>query len=54
MYKDYVEMMDDMMADSAMDYEDDSYNDFPDDFFDGWLCEECGFNPYMGAYDYDC
>ena len=28
--------------------EDDTDEDYFDDF------DECGFNPYMGCYDYDC
>lgn len=35
--------------DSWEEYDNcDSYNDIPDDV------DECGFNPFEGAYDYDC
>ena len=47
------------------DYEDnywDEYDasmpdpeDYPeDDYEEDWDALECGFNPYMGCYDYDC
>jgi len=28
--------------------EDDLYEDYEPDY------DECGFNPYMGCYDFDC
>ena len=33
----------------AFDEDEDSYEEEYDDSFD-----ECGFNPYLGCYDYDC
>ena len=39
-------------------YEDEEvlWESWADDEYDGYdLCDdECGFNPYMGCYDYDC
>lgn len=37
---------DDMFGDS--DEDDEDFSDYEDDV------DECGFNPYMGCYDFDC
>ena len=44
------------LYDGDYEYEDDEYLDeYPeDDSYENWDDLECGFNPYMGCYDYDC
>ncbi len=38
-------------------YLDEAFEELGDDFFDYEVEDdfsECGFNPYMGCYDFDC
>ena len=43
---------DDMFGDEDEDEDDDL--DWEDDCDEEPLWDECGFNPYMGCYDFDC
>ena len=37
-----------LLMDAYEDDDDDDDYDYEDDF------DECGYNPYMGCYDFDC
>lgn len=40
-----------------MEFKDDEVDEYyPDDYYEDYEpdYDECGFNPYMGCYDFDC
>lgn len=44
-----------LIAEAERDEDDDSFENAEDDDFDFEDdVDECGYNPYMGCYDYDC
>lgn len=53
-YWEWAHSFDDIFIDEdEPDFYDDDVDTDDDDYYEDDV-DECGFNPYMGCYDYDC
>ena len=48
----YAVTMEEALVDEIEDFDEEELDEFYYDH-DDWY-DECGYNPYMGCYDFDC
>ena len=48
----YAVTMEEALVDEVEDFDEEELDEFYYDH-DDWY-DECGYNPYMGCYDFDC
>ena len=48
----YAVTMEETLVDEVEDFDEEELDEFYYDH-DDWY-DECGYNPYMGCYDFDC